>query len=158
MPHPSASYQSSAVLEDLVNDLAPASPDKRHKPLVLQPLVPLAAGAPASDKNWLGSHLPPDTSVPHSSCLASASFSGFGCRCTPATGRVLPASSLDLLQGTLQKIHLQRLLPKRSLQSLVLLLQTLYGVLRYSLLRLVTSRPAAPSQCWPRMKPIDHRC
>jgi hypothetical protein len=50
---------------------------------------------------------------------------------------VLPASSLDLLQGTLQKIHFQRLLRKGSLQSLVLLLQAFNRSLRHSPQRLI---------------------
>src|SRR6476469_4935595 len=67
-----------------------------------------------------GSPLPPGTSSPHSNrlhcfllptrCLAHALLPGSGRRLRPASAFVLPASRLDLVQGTAQKIHHQYLL------------------------------------------------
>src|SRR5512142_1191405 len=57
-----------------------------------------------------GSPPPPDTSVPHSNCLAPASLPGSGRRCLRAIAGFALASRLYFVQGTAQKIHLQYLL------------------------------------------------
>ena len=65
-----------------------------------------------------GSPLLPGTSAPHSLCLAQASLPGSGRRCLRASASALPASRLDLVQGTAQKIHLQHLVGQSLLQLL----------------------------------------
>jgi hypothetical protein len=86
----------------------------------------------ASSRVWLRASIKPPA------------WCGSGCW-YHGTGDVLPASSLDLLQGTIKKIHFQGLLRKGSLQSLVLLLQAFNRPLRHSPHRLIARLPATPS-------------
>src|SRR5467141_1863035 len=61
------------------------------------------------------SALPTDTCARCSACLAMASVLGCVRRCLPARAAAALASSLYFLQGTLQKIHLHRLLGEQPL-------------------------------------------
>src|SRR5713226_7397326 len=79
----------------------------------LPPPVPALA---ANDKNPRGSLPPTDTCARCLGCLAKASFLGFRRRHLLASHTAVPASSLDFLQGTFEKIQLQRLLCQHTLQ------------------------------------------
>src|SRR5690606_33959896 len=57
-----------------------------------------------------------DTCARYSDCLASASLLGFGRRRLLARAAAAPTSSLDFLQGTFEKIRLQRLFRQHPLQ------------------------------------------
>src|SRR5262245_53031305 len=69
-----------------------------------------------NDRSWLGSLLRSGTYARYSGCLAWASTPGFGRRRLHARFCFALASSLDFLQGTSEKIHLQCLLSQHSLQ------------------------------------------
>src|ERR1035438_6601460 len=69
--------------------------------------VPVAA---TTGRNLYDSPLPTDTGARCLACLAMASVLGCVRRCLPARAAAALASSLYFLQGTLQKIHLHRLL------------------------------------------------
>ena len=104
--------------------------------------TPAAAAAPATapaaaatDSIPPGSPLPAGTSARYSGCLASASRPGSGRRCPPATVAAPLASSLDFLQGTFEKIHLQHLLRQQALQLMDLLAQRRFLPGRQSRLR-----------------------
>src|ERR1039458_6316207 len=71
------------------------------------PLPPAPATA-AIDRSPPGSPPPTDTFARYSVCLASTSTPGFGRRRRLARLVVGLASSCDFLQGTFEKIHLQR--------------------------------------------------
>src|SRR5882762_4932969 len=70
--------------------------------------------APAADRHPLTS----DTCARYSACLAMTSLLGSGRRCHFARAAVALASSLDFLQGTFEKIHLQGLLCQKLLQAM----------------------------------------
>src|ERR1700722_6409104 len=76
-------------------------------------LVPVVA---TTGRNLCDSPLPTDTCARCSVCLAMASVLGFVRRCLPARAAAALASSLYFLQGTLQKIHLHRLLGEQALE------------------------------------------
>src|SRR4029077_9974324 len=79
------------------------------------PLPP--ASAPAkTDRSPPGLPVLTDTSARFPSCLASTLRPGFGRRCLLARAFFPLASSLDFLQGTFEKIHLQRLVRQQPLQ------------------------------------------
>src|SRR5216683_7681621 len=72
----------------------------------------------------LGDWLPEDhlaysgTCARYSGCLAMTSLLGSGRRCHFARAAAALASSLDFLQGTSEKIHLQGLLCQKLLQAM----------------------------------------
>src|SRR5215467_15659967 len=70
-----------------------------------------------------GSPAPTDTFARYSRCLARASLLGSRRRCRLARVAAPLASSLDFLQGTLEKIHFHRLLRQQPLQLPDLLAQ-----------------------------------
>src|SRR5260221_2520856 len=82
-----------------------------HRAPLLQAAVVSRPGLPA----------PADTSVPHSNCLAPTSLPGSGRRCLRASASFPPASRLDFVQGTFEKIQLQHLLRQGPLQPLYFL-------------------------------------
>jgi len=69
------------------------------------------AGRTPPGSPWLAG-----TFARYSGCLASASLPGSGRRCRLARACAALATSLDFLQGTFEKIHLQHLVGKHSLQ------------------------------------------
>src|SRR5215510_1148986 len=69
-----------------------------------------------NDRSWLGSLVRSGTYARYSGCLAWASTPGFGRRRRLARSCFVLASSLDFLQGTSEKIHLQCLLSQHPLQ------------------------------------------
>src|SRR5260370_16372742 len=84
---------------------------------------PAVAALAASDRSRFGSLAPAGTCARYSGCLAAASLLGSGRRCRLARAAFALASSLDFLQGTSEKIHLQRLLPHQLAQAPHLLAQ-----------------------------------
>src|SRR5262249_37413004 len=83
------------------------------------PLPPVSV-RPGIGRNPPGSPAPGNTSGRYSSGLAWTSLPGSGRRCPLARVFALLASSLDFLQGTLEKIHFQRLIRQRPSQLFVL--------------------------------------
>src|SRR5262249_48280698 len=99
------------------------------------PSPPRRAFVPAkSDRNLLDLPVPTDTCARYSSCLAATSLPGLGHRCLLARAAAPLASSLDFLQGTLEKIHFHRFLRQQTLQLPDLLAQLRCAGHRFSML------------------------
>src|SRR6516225_5290480 len=98
--HPPVAIPSSVFQSNLL-----------HRGLGLPSPLPPALALANDGSNPLGSLPPVGTSARHSIRLALTPFAD---RCARkrrlATASATPASSLDLLQGTFEKIHFQRLL------------------------------------------------
>src|SRR5260370_8217533 len=84
--------------------------------MIALPSLPLPVPVVATTgRNLCDSALTTDTCARCSACLAMASVLGCARRCLPARAAAALASSLYFLQGTLQKIHLHRLLAQHPL-------------------------------------------
>src|ERR1043166_3099048 len=93
----------------------PRSPDDSHSEACVQsrwPEWPIAVPFPPGPvpaheviyTSRLGSPHSGRTSVQRSACLALTSLPGFGRRCPRASAFVVPASSLDFLQGRVENL------------------------------------------------------
>src|SRR6266404_2871666 len=105
---------SSAVIRDTRNDDDVL--ERSVESMTALPSLPLPVPVVATTgRNLCDSPLPTDTGARCSACLAMASVLGCVRRCLPARAAAALASSLYFLQGTLQKIHLHRLLGEQAL-------------------------------------------
>lgn len=82
----------------------------------LRSLPPPAPVVATTGRNFCDSPLPTDTCARCPACLAMASVLGCVRRCLLAKAAAPLASSLYFLQGTLQKIHLHRLLGEQAFE------------------------------------------
>src|SRR5438270_4411089 len=125
---PSPACGSAQTIPAGIRSAVDAPPRSSGSPTApASPLLPDLAGK-SFGSLLPGSPPPPGTSSPHSNrqrpfllpirCLAHALLPGSGRRLHPASAFALPASRLDLVQGTAQKIHLQYLLGQCLLQLL----------------------------------------
>src|SRR5436305_598283 len=132
---PSPSSGSTQTTPAGIHSAADSPPRSSGSPTApASPLLPDIAGQ-SCGSILLDSPPLPGTSSPHSKrlrsfllpalCLAHALLPGSGRRLHPASVSALPASRLDLVQGTAQKIHLQYLLGQCLLQLLHFLHQRL---------------------------------
>src|SRR5215831_8681408 len=113
------SLAAAAPQKYVDNHNAADVPVRSAESRIALPSPPPPAMAPAiTGRSLPGSPEPVDTGARCSSHLATASLPGFARRCLLARLAARLASSLDFLQGTSEKIYLQRFLRQNSFQMI----------------------------------------